>query len=114
MSPAGAEVKTYQTQDEANNDLAAGRLDYVQADALALDAFLQDRAGHGLLRAEGPGEADDPEILGAGVGVGMRKEDTALKDKLNAAIAELAKAGKFEEITKNYPDLDGKIVLPQN
>ena len=46
---------------------------------------------------------DDPEVLGAGVGAGVRKEDTALKDKINAAIAELAKAGNFEEITKNYP-----------
>ena len=30
---AGAEIKTYSTQDEANNDLAAGRVDYVQADS---------------------------------------------------------------------------------
>ena len=56
---------------------------------------------------------DDPEVLGEGVGGGVRKEDTALKDKLNAAIAELAKAGKFDEITKNYPDLVGKMVLPK-
>ena len=33
ISAPGATMKTYQTQDEANNDLAAGRLDYVQADA---------------------------------------------------------------------------------
>ena len=42
---AGAEIKTYATQDEANNDLAAGRLDYVQADASALDAFLKTEQG---------------------------------------------------------------------
>ena len=28
---SGSELKTYQTQDEANNDLAAGRIDYFQA-----------------------------------------------------------------------------------
>src|SRR5204862_3579630 len=39
--PAGAELKTYSTQDEVNSDLAAGRLDYVEADASALDAFLK-------------------------------------------------------------------------
>ena len=37
FAPAGVEVKEYQTQDEANNDLAAGRLDAVQADAIALE-----------------------------------------------------------------------------
>ncbi len=45
FAPAGATVKEYQTQDEANNDLAAGRLDAVQADSLALEAFLKTDAG---------------------------------------------------------------------
>src|SRR5690606_12642146 len=35
-----AEIKEYQTQDEANQDLAAGRVDAVMADSLALDAFV--------------------------------------------------------------------------
>ena len=34
ISAPGSTIKTYQTQDEANNDLAAGRLDYVQADGI--------------------------------------------------------------------------------
>ena len=46
------------------------------------------------------------------MGAGVRKEDTALKDKLNAGITALAKAGKFDEITKNYPQLVGKMTLP--
>ncbi|TJW81313.1 MAG: transporter substrate-binding domain-containing protein, partial [Mesorhizobium sp.] len=36
-----AEIKEYQTQDEANQDLAAGRIDATQADSIALDAFLK-------------------------------------------------------------------------
>ena len=51
--PKGAIVKTYATQDEANNDLAAGRLDYVMADGVALDAFLASEQGTELLRIEG-------------------------------------------------------------
>ncbi len=96
-------MKTYQTQDEANNDLAAGRLDYVQADALALASdFLQDRSGFCLLRIRRGLPPEDVEILGEGVGGGIRKEDTALKDKLNAAITALAQAGEFEKITDKY------------
>jgi polar amino acid transport system substrate-binding protein len=55
----------------------------------------------------------DPEILGQGVGAGIRKGDTALKEKLNAAIRSAAAAGDFERITKNYPELEKLIVLPQ-
>jgi len=109
---AGAEIKTYATQDEANNDLAAGRVDYVQADGSALDAFLKTEQGTACCELKGQ-VADDPEILGEGVGGGIRKEDTALKEKLNAAISALAKAGKFDEITKNYPDLIGKMINPK-
>ena len=53
LLPAGAEVKTYSTQDEANNDLAAGRLDYVQADAPRTRRLPQDRTRACLLRTEG-------------------------------------------------------------
>jgi len=111
-APAGAEVKTYATQDEANNDLAAGRLDYVQADASALDAFLKTEQGSACCELKGQVK-DDPEVLGEGVGGGVRKDDTALKDKLNVAISELAKAGKIDEITNKYPELVGKMVLPK-
>ncbi|MGQ0484975.1 MAG: transporter substrate-binding domain-containing protein [Hyphomicrobiales bacterium] len=108
----GSAIKTYQTQDEANQDLAAGRLDYVQADGSALDAFLASEQGAACceLKAQVP---DDAEVLGEGVGAGIRKEDSAVKEKINAAIAELAKSGKFEEITSKYPELVGKMVIPK-
>jgi polar amino acid transport system substrate-binding protein len=109
---AGAEVKTYSTQDEANNDLAAGRLDYVQADGSALDAFLQTDQGKACCELKGQVPHDE-ETLGSGVGAGIRKEEAALKEKVNAAIAALAKAGKFDEITANYPELQGKIIVPK-
>lgn len=108
---AGAEVKTYATQDEANADLAAGRLDYVQADGSALDAFLQTDQGKACCEMKGQ-VPHDSETLGEGVGAGILKENTALKERINGAIAALAKAGKFEEITAKYPELVGKMVLP--
>lgn len=111
FAPAGAEIKTYSTQDEANNDLAAGRVDYVQADSTALDAFLKSDQGKQCCELKGT-VPDDISVLGSGVGAGVRKEDTALKDKLNAAITALAKSGKLEEITNKYPQLVGKMTLP--
>ena len=100
-----AEIKEYQTQDEADQDLAAGRLDAVQANSIALDAFLKSDQGKACCDLKGM-VAEDLEILGPGVGAGIRKEDTALKDKINAAIKAVRANGKYAEITKKYFDFD--------
>lgn len=100
-----AEIKEYQTQDEANQDLAAGRVDAVQADAIALDAFLKSDQGKQCCDLKGV-VAEDIEVMGPGIGVGLRKEDTALKEKINTAIKALRANGKYEEITKKYFDFD--------
>ena len=99
-----AEIKQYQTQDEANQDLAAGRVDAVQADAIALDAFLKSEAG-ACCDLKG-NVADDPAILGAGVGVGLRKGETELKDKINAAIKAIRSNGSYDTFSKKYFDFD--------
>ncbi|WFU91126.1 transporter substrate-binding domain-containing protein (plasmid) [Rhizobium sp. CC1099] len=96
-----ADEKTYQTLDEAFQDLAAGRIDYVFGDSLALDAFLKSDAGKDCCVKMGD-VADDGAILGAGVSGGLRKEDSELKAKLNAAIAAVRASGKYGEITKKY------------
>ena len=97
-----AEIKTYQTQDEANQDLVSGRLDAVQADSIALDAFLKTDAGS-CCESIGAVE-DDPAILGKGVGVGVRKGDDALKAKFNAGIEAIRANGEYDAITKPYFD----------
>jgi polar amino acid transport system substrate-binding protein len=99
-----AEIKEYQTQDEANQDLIAGRIDATQADSIALDAFLKD-AGKDCCDLKGF-VAPDLEVLGPGVGAGLRKDDTDLKGKINAAIKAIRDNGKYAEITKKYFDFD--------
>jgi polar amino acid transport system substrate-binding protein len=47
----------------------------------------------------------DP-IFGDGVGGGLRKDDTALKEKLNAALKAVHASGKYDEITKKYFNFD--------
>jgi polar amino acid transport system substrate-binding protein len=100
-----AEIKEYQTQDEANQDLAAGRIDATQADSVALDSFLKSDAGKACCDLKGM-VAPDLEILGPGIGAGVRKDDTALKDKFNAGIKAIRANGKYQEITKKYFDFD--------
>ncbi len=102
---AGATVKEYQTQDEANNDLAAGRIDAVQADSIALGDFLKTEQGSACCDMKGTVK-DDPEILGLGVGVGLRKGETELKDKINAAIKAIRANGTYDTFSKKYFDFD--------
>ena len=101
FAATAAEVKIYQTQDEANSDLAAGRIDATQADSIALDAFLATDAGKACCELKGA-VADDPEVLGLGVGAGVRKGDDALREKINAAIKKIREDGTYDKITANY------------
>jgi polar amino acid transport system substrate-binding protein len=96
-----AEIKVYQTQDEANQDLAAGRIDATQADSIALDAFIASEAGAACCEIAGA-VADDPEVLGLGVGVGLRKGEDELKAKFNAGIAKIREDGTYDRITAGY------------
>lgn len=104
-----AEVKLYDTLDNALADLKAGRLDYVSESTSSLEPFLKANPDFGV-KASWP---QDP-IFGEGVGGGVRKEDTALKETLNGGIAEVVKSGKYEEILKNYPGLSEQITKPQS
>lgn len=104
FAPVAAEVKTYQTQDEANQDLASGRVDAVMADSIALQAFLDSDAGKACCKSAGMA-ADDPAILGAGVGFGLRKGDPLLAT-LNDAIAAIRADGTYDTITKSYFSFD--------
>ena len=112
FKPKGAEIKSYAGQDEANADLAAGRVDYVMADGVTLGAFLASDEGKACCEQKGA-VPTDVEVLGKGVGIGTRKEDTAFREKLNAAIKTLADKGFFEENTKKWK-LDGKLILPKD
>jgi polar amino acid transport system substrate-binding protein len=98
---SAAEIKLYQTQDEANQDLVAGRIDATQADSIALDAFLATEAGATCCEAVGA-VADDPAILGAGVGVGLRKGEDELKARFNAGIAKVIADGTYDKISAPY------------
>lgn len=95
-----AEIRVYQTQDEANQDLVAGRIDATQADSIAMADFVNSDAG-ACCEIKGA-VANDEAILGKGVGAGVRKGDDALRESLNAGIAAILADGTHAEITSRY------------
>ncbi|MHB1374954.1 MAG: ABC transporter substrate-binding protein [Thauera sp.] len=106
----GVTVVRYARQEEAYLDLSAGRIDAAWADALVADGgFLKQPAGAGYEFAGGlyhGRNADEKGVIGKGVGIALRKQDTALKDKLNQALATIRANGKYDEIRKKYFDYD--------
>ena len=104
FAPTAAEIKTYQTLDEAYQDLAAGRIDAAVADSIPVNDFLNTDTGKSCCEFAGD-VADDKAILGLGIGFGLRKGDP-LKDKLNAAIKAIRADGTYDAITKKYFNFD--------
>lgn len=96
-------VKTYQDFNEHNQDLLAGRVDAIVADSLAMSDFLDSPEGQAF---EVKANLSDDAIFGPGVGVGIRKEDTELVERFNAAIQQIRDDGTFDEISAKYFDFD--------
>jgi polar amino acid transport system substrate-binding protein len=95
-------IKVYPTQEEANLDLANGRLDYILADKVALLDFVKGQ-GKDCCKLVADVERD-PVIYGEGVAMAVRKEDTALRDLWNKAIDESMKDGSYKKVEAKWFD----------
>ena len=99
-----AELKLYPSADEYTLDLGNGRIDAAIDDVVVLSEWVKSDAGScckmlGTLKT-------DPVINGVGAGIAIRKGDTAIRDKLNAAIAAIRADGTYKKIQDKYFDFD--------
>lgn len=94
-----SEIKLYPTQDEANADLAAGRLDAVLADKFVLYEWLEKSTDGKCCKFVGP---DLKDVNPQGTGIAVRKEDNELREALNKAIQEINADGTFAKINAKY------------
>lgn len=93
---ADAEIKLYDTQENAYLDLASGRLDAVLGDALVNYEWLKSDAGKDF---EFKG---DPVFDGDLIGIAVRKGEDDLRMKLNKAIAAIVADGTYAKINAKY------------
>jgi lysine-arginine-ornithine-binding protein len=94
-------IKSYDTQENANLDLAAGRLDAIIADSVALDeGFLKTDAGKDF-EFVGP-SFTDPKWFGEGAGIALRKGEADLLNALNEAIKAIRADGTYQKIQSKY------------
>ncbi|MGK4062933.1 amino acid ABC transporter substrate-binding protein [Weissella paramesenteroides] len=98
----GSGAQQYDTFDKALNDLQVGRLNAVLIDA--------DYAGYYIAHEKDP-EAFKIIQTNFGTdsyGVGMRKGDVTLRNKVNEALAQVKKDGTIDKISQRYFGTDNK------
>ncbi len=92
-------VKLYQSVDDHNIDLAAGRCDAILADVGSIVDFMESDSGIDVALT---GPKFSGGVFGDGVGGAVRKEDTDILEMWNNVIAEMSKDGTTAEITKKW------------
>jgi lysine/arginine/ornithine transport system substrate-binding protein len=99
-APKGVNVVPYQNQDQVYADLLSGRLDAALQDEVQADlGFLKTPRGAGFQFA-------GAEIPTGAAAIGLRKEDTDLKAKIDQAIADMIKDGTYKKLEAKYFDFD--------
>jgi polar amino acid transport system substrate-binding protein len=100
-----SEIKRYGSLEEAILDLAEERIDTAIGDKDAVVDFLKNRREGKCCKliADAP---RDPTYFGEGIGIGVRKEDTALRAAFDKAIDEVMADGTFAKIRAKYFDFE--------
>ncbi|MEJ8815590.1 ABC transporter substrate-binding protein [Variovorax ureilyticus] len=95
-----SDLKFYDTPQAAELDLVAGRVDYIFGNMVTyFVGFLKtpEAASFAFVGPEMKGG-----LLGDGNGIAVRKGDTALLEKINAALAAIRADGTYDRITAKY------------
>jgi polar amino acid transport system substrate-binding protein len=99
-----SEVIPYSSPVEANLDLLVGRIDAVFGGQRSLSEFLKTREGE-CCRVLGRAP-DVPPYTHQFYGVGMRKDDAALKAQFDKALDEVIADGTYDRIRTKYFSFD--------
>ncbi|MEJ6078759.1 transporter substrate-binding domain-containing protein [Vibrio sp. 1-Bac 57] len=100
-----ATIKRYSGQDQVYLDLANGRLDtaFANSDQLVLAFLEKERGANFALKGK---LVTDKAYVGEGTALAFRKNNKALAEKFNAAIAEIRKNGTYDKIAASYFSFD--------
>jgi lysine/arginine/ornithine transport system substrate-binding protein len=104
--PNGVTVVSYAGQDQVYADLLSGRLDASLQDSVEADyGFLKTPKGTNYQLA-GNVTYDPKDVLGSYIAIGIRKDEPALKAKIDTAIAAIIANGTYKKIEAKYFNFD--------
>jgi polar amino acid transport system substrate-binding protein len=99
--PIAANVVLYDTSESMYLDLVNGRVDVIMTNPMkAYLKFLSKDDGAGF-EFVSP-QVDERKYFGIGVGIGLRKGNDELKDRLNGALKTLTEDGSLEKYALKY------------
>ena len=95
-------LEVYETYTIAFNDLKAGAVDALAIDVTSGNFLMSGQADYKFL----------DEVLGSEqYGIGFRKDDTELCEKVNAALEALVEDGTYDKIGQKYPEIYDFLTL---
>lgn len=106
-----SEIIYYDDYDRIVVDLRIGRIDASLGNVTVWDAYDQD----GRLETFGPliPASADPEMLGHGMGIGVREGDEDLRQKFNRALLALDERGELQRIAEEWLGADYSVSQPR-
>ncbi|WP_299656661.1 transporter substrate-binding domain-containing protein [uncultured Tateyamaria sp.] len=99
IAESGATLVEFATPEETIAAVKNGEADAVLADKAFLTPIADEDADLIMLEQE--------ELIGGGIGLGLRESDTELKDKFNAAITSMKEDGSLNELIAKWEIGDG-------
>lgn len=96
----GAIIKLYDTVDNQNLDLKAGRLDGVVAQQVVMYEWLKKDGGDAFAFKGKP--FLDPKYIGDGAGIAVNKGNAKLRDQFDAALKTIMANGTYAKINASY------------
>ena len=103
--PQGINIVAYQGADSVVRDLESGRIDGAVLSGMMADySFLQQPQGKEF--AFVGGHLQDDTLFGAGAAIGLRKDDEALRQEINGAIAKILADGTYKKLAGKYFSFD--------
>ena len=102
VAESGATLVEFATPDETISAVINGEADAVLADG----AYIQEQ----IEATGGQLVSMDSVMIGGGLGIGVRESDTELKAKLNAALAQIKKDGRLNDLIIKWFDDESKAI----
>jgi octopine/nopaline transport system substrate-binding protein len=97
-----ADIRTYDTLDQMQIDLASGRIDAGFADISAIEDFLGKPEGKDFQLVDVSIKSSSDATLGEGIGVGIRHDDAELKARIDKALCELVADGSIGKSSQTW------------
>ena len=96
-----ADMRQYQTSEEAYLDLQSGRIDAVLVDTIPGEEWINSDPANADFAPVANDLYDFP-CFGDGIGIAVRKGEDELRTNINAAIQAIRASGAYQELSMSY------------